>query len=67
VFYNDERKHQPLVYRTPGESFAAARACGDVHNASALHTSPQAQQPQTEKDSNHDGKAGASNIGLLAA
>ena len=68
VFYNDERKHQSLGYRTPGEIFATARTCGDVRNASALHTSPQAQQQQqTEKDSNHDGKEVASGIDLLAA
>ena len=67
VFYNDERKHQSFGYRTPGEIFAAARTCGDVHNASALHTSPQAQQQQAEKDSNHDGKEVASGIDLLAA
>jgi putative transposase len=43
-FYNDERKHQALGYRTPSQIFAATPACGYVHNASALHTSPQAQQ-----------------------
>lgn len=53
TFYNDERPHQSLGYRTPREFFTAAPACGYVHNASALHTSPQAQQPQQEGDS-HD-------------
>jgi putative transposase len=66
-FYNDERKHQALGYRTPSEIFVAPHACGYVHNASALHTSPQAQQPQTEKDSNYDRKVVASDIELLAA
>src|SRR5476649_1309755 len=28
AFYNDERKHQSLGYRTPREIFAATRACG---------------------------------------
>ena len=53
MFYNDERKHQALGYRTPGEIYTAARACGYVHNASALHTYPQQkqQQQQAEKDS----------------
>jgi putative transposase len=68
VFYNDERKHQSLGYRTPGEVFAASQACGHVHNASALHTFPQAQQQrQTEKDSLHAREVIASDIDLLAA
>ena len=53
TFYNDERPHQSLEYLTPRQFFAAAPACGYVHNASALHTYPQAQQPQQEGDS-HD-------------
>jgi len=75
AFYNDERKHQALGYRTPGEIFAA-RACGHVDNASppaptpaqegALPTSPQAQE-QTQKDSNHDRKVITSDANLLAA
>lgn len=52
-FYNDERPHQSLKYLTPRQFFTAAPACGDVHNASALHTSPQAQQSQQKGDS-HD-------------
>jgi len=66
-FYNDERKHQALGYRTPREIFSAGTACGYVHNASALHTSPQAPQSQTEKDSIYAGKVIPSNTKLLAA
>jgi putative transposase len=67
LFYNDERKHQALGYRTPGEIFAASTVCGYVHNASALHTSPQMQQPQTEKGSIRAGKVIPSDTELLAA
>ena len=52
-FYNDERPHQALGYRTPREVFAAGPACGYVDNAPAtlrfapaLSTYPQAQQQQ---------------------
>lgn len=50
-FYNDERPHQALGYRTPREMFEAPETCGYVDNASALTTSPQAHQQQ-ERDSN---------------
>ena len=50
-FYNDERPHQALGYRTPREMFEAPETCGYVDNASALTTSPQAYQQQ-ERDSN---------------
>ena len=66
-FYNDERKHQALGYRTPKEIFAATPACGYVHNASALHTSPQAQQQQQERDSIYERKVVAYEIEQLAA
>ena len=66
-FYNDERKHQALSYRTPSEIFAPTGAGAEVHNASALHPSPPAQQQPTEKDSNDDSKVVASGIDLLAA
>ncbi len=57
AFYNDERLHQALDYRTPREVFMEVAACGHVDNApaslrsaSGLPTCPQAQQPQ-ERDS----------------
>ncbi len=55
-FYNEERKHQALGYRTPREIFAASTARGYVHNASALNTYSQAPQSQTEKDSIDEGE-----------
>jgi putative transposase len=50
-FYNDERLHQTLGYRTPREVFQAPATCGYVDNASALTTSPQAHHQQQERDS----------------
>jgi len=50
IFYNNVRLHQALGYRTPREIFQAAHARGYVDNASALTTSPPAQQQQ-KKDS----------------
>jgi putative transposase len=68
VFYNNERKHQSLGYRTPADIFAVSQLCGYVHNASALHTSPQDhQQQQTERDSHDARNRVASGPDCLAA
>ena len=68
VFYNNERKHQSLGYRTPADIFAVSQPCGYVHNASALHTSPQDhQQQQTERDTHDARNRVASGPDCLAA
>ena len=38
AFYNDERPHQALDYRTPGEVFSGGAAHGYADNASAVGT-----------------------------
>lgn len=64
-FYNDQRKHQALDYKTPKHVFDIGQACGYMHNASALHTYPQSQQQK--KDSIYEGKLIGSNSKSLAA
>ena len=52
-FYNGERLHQTLGYRTPCEVFQAPPVTyGYVDNASALTTSPQAHHQQQEQGFN---------------
>lgn len=57
AFYNDERIHQALDYKTPREIFeaektGAAQACGyDGQRHAALPTSPQAQPQRQAKES----------------
>jgi putative transposase len=41
LFYNNERPHQALGYRTPRAVFQAPEGCGYVDNAGALTTYPQ--------------------------
>jgi putative transposase len=45
-FHNTERPHSALDGRTPAQAYAAGRPVDMMDNASALPTSPQAQQPQ---------------------
>jgi putative transposase len=56
-FYNEERPHQALGYRTPCEVFVGGEACGHVDNASALlrtapalPTCPQAHHQEEESN-----------------
>jgi putative transposase len=69
AFYNDERKHQALNYRTPAEIFGAGRPVGMwTTQERALPTYPQGQQQQQEeRDSIHEKKAVESDIEILAA
>jgi putative transposase len=45
-FYNDERPHQALNYRTPSEVFAQAKACGHMDNARGVDHMPTVEQQQ---------------------
>jgi putative transposase len=65
-FYNNERKHQALGYQTPAEIYEVTLPCGYVHNARALHTSPQGPQ-KPERDSVSEGEVIGIGIGRLAA
>ena len=64
AFYNDERKHPSLGYRTPGDIFAAAPAGGYRHNALALHASPQGQQQPEARNLIYARKVIASDLTL---
>jgi len=46
-FYNDERLHQALDYRTPGQVFAQATACGHVDNARDVAHRPTVEAAET--------------------
>ena len=48
-FYNGERVHQALGYRTPCEVFQAPETHGYVDNANALTTCPQAHHQPHEQ------------------
>lgn len=66
-FYNDQRKHQALGYRTPGEIYRGAGAtCGNVDKARALTPSPQALLQQEERDSIQSREKVDSNCNSLA-
>ncbi len=52
AFYNTERPHSALDGRTPAEAYRAGRPVEMMDNASALPTSPQAQQRQKAFDMN---------------
>jgi putative transposase len=68
IFYNDLRKHQSLGYRTPKEIFEANQPVDMwTTQARALPTSPQAQQPQQERDSIYKRKGVDCDIERLAA
>ena len=45
-FYNTERPHSALDGQTPAEAYSTGRPVDMMDNASALPTSPQAQQQQ---------------------
>jgi putative transposase len=67
-FYNNERKHQTLGYKTPRQIFEAAQPV-DMWTTQerALPTSPQAQQQQQERDSIYEKKGVEAGIEQLAA
>ena len=46
TFYNNERLHQALDYRTPRQVLEQARACGHVDNARAVDHMPTVEQQQ---------------------
>lgn len=48
-FYNDERPHQALDYRTPSQVFAQAKACGHVDNARGVAHMPTVQTAEASR------------------
>jgi putative transposase len=48
-FYNDERPHQALDYRTPSQVFAQAKACGHVDNARGVAHIPTVQTAEASR------------------
>ncbi len=69
AFYNDERKHQALDYRTPREIFEANPACGYVDNArkGVAHIPTGATTTTARKDLNDERKVIETEDNLLAA
>jgi putative transposase len=47
AFYNNERPHQALDYRTPSQVFERAEVCGHVDNARGVDHMPTVAQQQT--------------------
>jgi putative transposase len=67
-FYNDQRKHQALGYRTPGEIYrGAGAACGNADKTRALTTSSQPLLKQEESDSIQSRKKIVSDCDSLVA
>jgi hypothetical protein len=48
AFYNNERPHQALDYRTPSQVFGQAKACGHVDNARGVAHMPTVEQQKAE-------------------
>ena len=67
AFYNDERLHQALNYKTPREIFESNKPVDMMDNASALPTSPQAPQQQQERSLSQTRKRIVSEMLPLAA
>ena len=67
-FYNDERKHQALDYRTPREIFEADPTCGYVDNAKkGVAHIPTGSTTTERKDFNDERKVIEAKNNLLAA
>jgi hypothetical protein len=53
-FYNEERLHQSLEYKTPAEIFYMSSSNGYVHNATRYTTYPQLQKQKKVLDKNRN-------------